>query len=506
MTSIPASRRARAMILAPLSWPSRPTFATTTLIVRSIASPILEDLARVQDAFRVGEPLYLAHEGQGVAVLLPEVLRLAEAYAVLPCAGAAAREGVGDDLGVDLLGLLEVFGAHREDGVVVAVADVAEDSPVEAALSDGVAGMAQRLVKAADRYAHVGGHGLPVGVELLNGEGGLVARLPQPLPSGLVLLEVERLRAFGPGDLSRHSHVALDGGLGAAELEEQRRRDGVGGALVGVHGLNSAGVHQLHATDLHPRPDHGDRRPPRPLDIREGCPGGEDVLRDRVKAQDYLGEHAQSALRADEESGQVVSGRGLHRHPAGAHDGPVREHHLESKDLIPHRPVAHGVSPARVGGDHPAQRSVPAGIHREEEPVLFEAPVESPVRNARLNPGQEVAGPDLEDLVHQAEIYADTASSRDRLPLQAAPLPEGDYGDAARAGETQEVYDLIPVFREDDGVGGMCVVVGEDPSPVALDLFPVGADAVFRQDVSQPRYQILPLHLLRSSRRLSHRT
>src|SRR5919108_624361 len=129
MTSIPASRRARAMILAPLSWPSRPTFATTTLIVRSIASPILEDLAGVQDAFRVGEPLDLAHEGQGVAVLLPQVLGLSEADAVLSGAGTAAREGVGDDLGVDLLGPLEVrrvLGIHREDGVVVAVTDVPE--------------------------------------------------------------------------------------------------------------------------------------------------------------------------------------------------------------------------------------------------------------------------------------------------------------------------------------------------------------------------------------------
>src|SRR5918994_2706835 len=34
MTSIPASRRARAMILAPRSWPSKPGFATTTRIFR----------------------------------------------------------------------------------------------------------------------------------------------------------------------------------------------------------------------------------------------------------------------------------------------------------------------------------------------------------------------------------------------------------------------------------------------------------------------------------------
>src|SRR5918998_1862206 len=32
---MPASLKARAKILAPLSWPSRPTFATTTLIVSS---------------------------------------------------------------------------------------------------------------------------------------------------------------------------------------------------------------------------------------------------------------------------------------------------------------------------------------------------------------------------------------------------------------------------------------------------------------------------------------
>src|SRR5215204_5898334 len=39
MTSIPASRRARAMILAPLSCPSRPTFATITLIVCAMVYP-----------------------------------------------------------------------------------------------------------------------------------------------------------------------------------------------------------------------------------------------------------------------------------------------------------------------------------------------------------------------------------------------------------------------------------------------------------------------------------
>src|SRR5215210_3581482 len=97
MTSMPASLRARAMILAPLSWPSRPTFATTTLIVCAIAPPFYpgptfrrhpssvgEDLARVHDVVRVGQPLYLPHERQGVAVLFSQVPGLSEADAVLP--------------------------------------------------------------------------------------------------------------------------------------------------------------------------------------------------------------------------------------------------------------------------------------------------------------------------------------------------------------------------------------------------------------------------------------
>src|SRR6187551_1552560 len=40
MTSIPASRSARAMIFAPRSWPSRPGLATTTRILRAMGPSI----------------------------------------------------------------------------------------------------------------------------------------------------------------------------------------------------------------------------------------------------------------------------------------------------------------------------------------------------------------------------------------------------------------------------------------------------------------------------------
>src|SRR3569623_2117251 len=41
MTSMPASRSARAMIFAPRSWPSRPGLATTTRILRCVAVALI---------------------------------------------------------------------------------------------------------------------------------------------------------------------------------------------------------------------------------------------------------------------------------------------------------------------------------------------------------------------------------------------------------------------------------------------------------------------------------
>src|SRR6266513_1355347 len=64
MTSIPASRRARAMIFAPRSWPSRPGFAMTTRIFRATRrslcrrfGPAARPLGRDEVAVPVEAPL-----------------------------------------------------------------------------------------------------------------------------------------------------------------------------------------------------------------------------------------------------------------------------------------------------------------------------------------------------------------------------------------------------------------------------------------------------------------
>src|ERR687898_2024753 len=109
----------------------------------------------------------------------------------------------------------------------------------------------KRSGQTGDRNAHVGRHHFLAGVKIFYGEGRLVANLPQLLPSLLVLLKLERFASLGLGDLACRRHVALDSGLGTAELQKEARRDGVLRALVGVERLDGAGVDQLDASDLH---------------------------------------------------------------------------------------------------------------------------------------------------------------------------------------------------------------------------------------------------------------
>src|ERR687889_594537 len=107
------------------------------------------------------------------------------------------------------------------------------------------------------------------------------------------------------------------------------------------------------------------------------------------------------SLRAYKEPGEVITRRRLHRHPSGSHHRTVGQHDLEPQHLVAHNPVADGVRTARVGGGHPPQRGVPPGIYREKEAVYLKAFVQLAVRYPRLDPGDEVLGPNLQDLVHQ---------------------------------------------------------------------------------------------------------
>ena len=107
-----------------------------------------QHLAGVEDPVRVEARLDRLHQRDQVAVLLHEGVDLAEADAVLARAGAAAREGVVDDVVHELLGRLDRAGLHLHGDVEVAVAGVAEDAGIEAEPVDLGAGERARRRRA----------------------------------------------------------------------------------------------------------------------------------------------------------------------------------------------------------------------------------------------------------------------------------------------------------------------------------------------------------------------
>src|SRR6185295_13701207 len=92
MTSMPASRSARAMIFAPRSWPSRPGFAITTRIGRAMASSVPRPSTTVPavttilgvNAYHADSAACLVVDGEIVAAAEEERFRRLKHWAGVP--------------------------------------------------------------------------------------------------------------------------------------------------------------------------------------------------------------------------------------------------------------------------------------------------------------------------------------------------------------------------------------------------------------------------------------
>ena len=82
---------------------------------------------------------------------------------------------------------------------------------------------------------------------------------------------------------------------------------------------------------------------------REGRGQGDRPLRRRPQGQGRLGDHAERALRADEQPGQVVAGDALDRPPSGAQDPPVGEDDLQAEHVVGGDAVLDAAEAAGVG-------------------------------------------------------------------------------------------------------------------------------------------------------------
>src|SRR6185437_3512386 len=135
MTSMPASRKARAMILAPRSWPSSPGLATTTRIL-PFGGASADTVSDLQDD---GVALPAAGADRGAAVAAAAPAQLVDERADDARAGSADRvsERDGATVDVDLVlvfqaGLLQSLlggrcGSASEVGEVVGRLGVNDD-------------------------------------------------------------------------------------------------------------------------------------------------------------------------------------------------------------------------------------------------------------------------------------------------------------------------------------------------------------------------------------------
>ena len=145
-----------------------------------------------------------------------QVLDLAGTNPVLAGAGSAACECVGDYLLVHRLCPLyigSILCIHREEGVVVAVAYMSQDRPVQTASLYGFAGMPQGSRQIGDRDAYIGSHHAFIGKEAVYREGSLVACLPELLPSGFVFLKIESRTILLVAELAGFLNVACYAGV-----------------------------------------------------------------------------------------------------------------------------------------------------------------------------------------------------------------------------------------------------------------------------------------------------
>ncbi len=181
--------------------------------------------------------------------------------------------------------------------------------------------------------------------------------------------------------------------------------------------------------------------------VGERAGPGRDRLGNAREAQRDLDDDAERALRADEDMGEVVAGRGFLRPRAGAHERAVGRDDAERQHELLHRAVAHRVGARGAGRRHAADRSVGAGIDREEEAGVVQVVVELLAGDAGLDHAVEVLGVDGEHRVHPRAVERDPAVRRIDMALERGADAERDDRRVVPGAELARGRSRRPWFR-----------------------------------------------------------
>ena len=223
-------------------------------------------------------------------------------------------------------------------------------------------------------------------------------------------------------------------------------------------GISDAGLHldcveQFDPGNRDTHLQHGDDGIDGTSKAAELADARSDLFGDAEQAELELGDHAQRALTADIEAGEVVAGRRFARASAGSDNVTARRHHGEPQRDLPHRAIAHRIGATRAGRGHTTKRRIGARIERKEQSLISDMGIERLARHTCLHAAIEVGRTDLQHRVHAAKVDADPALDRLQLPFERSACPEWDHRYASARTAAQYRGDFLRASGENNGVG-----------------------------------------------------
>ena len=193
----------------------------------------------------------------------------------------------------------------------------------------------------------------------------------------------------------------------------------------------------------------------------KGQTADEDRLGDAVELQRELGNDAERAFRADQETGEIVAGGGLACPAAGGDHAAVGKDRGEAEHGIAHGAVAHGVGAGGARRRHAAEARIGAGIDREEETEIAQVIVEGFAGDAGLHHAIEVSLMHGKDAVHAGEIEREAAVRRVEVTFERGAGAERDHRNAGARAKSHHLGDLGLGLGEQHGVGRLGLEPGE---------------------------------------------
>jgi len=416
-----------------------------------------EDFAGIEGGIGIEGVVHAAHEIEvGVGEEERHKFGFFHADAVLAGKRAADFDAIADDFGGGFEGALElrrVAGIVEHDGVQVAVPGVKDVADLKAVLIADLPDAAQSLRKFRTRNDAV--EDVIAGGQAAERAESVLATFPEEVALGVVARDADFAGMMRVADFGDRGGLSGDGFGEAFDFNEEN-----GGA---VHG--EAGVDIVFDSAKRPAVEHfargGGDGAGGNVDygvsaIVDGIENGQKCFHGfglARKLYSDFGDQGESAFRADEEAGEIVT-RGVAVPAADANDFATGEDELKRGDVIGGDAVGEGVRAAGVFCDVAADGAgFPTGrVGGEIKTVRCGCAGEFVVDDAGLDEGALIFDVEFENAIHAREDEHHAAGACERAAGKSRAGAATDDGDVILCGELCDARNVFGGMGKNDEV------------------------------------------------------